>query len=111
LCCGEREISLLGEWECGHIIASSMGGLTTINNLRPLCGSCNRSMGIENMKTYMERTGRDKSNPEGYLSLCVEWVTPDEYKNAMDVNSDEGNGEDERQSIRYVDMVKEDPKV
>jgi hypothetical protein len=46
-----------------------------------------------------------------YRSLCVEWVTPDEYKNAMDVNSDEGNGEDERQSIRYVDMVKEDPKV
>ena len=83
ICCGERDISLLGEWECGHICASSMGGSTDIHNLRPICGSCNRSMGKENMKTYMEKTGRNKSNPSGYRSLCVMWLTPDEYKNAM----------------------------
>lgn len=31
-------------FECGHDIPESKGGLTTINNLRPICSSCNKSM-------------------------------------------------------------------
>ena len=32
-------------FETGHDVPSSKGGSTTIDNLRPICGSCNKSMG------------------------------------------------------------------
>ena len=32
-------------FEVGHNIPSSKGGLTSIDNLRPICSSCNKSMG------------------------------------------------------------------
>ena len=32
-------------FEVGHNIPESKGGKTTINNLIPICGDCNRSMG------------------------------------------------------------------
>jgi hypothetical protein len=32
-------------FEVGHNIPESKGGTTTINNLIPICGDCNRSMG------------------------------------------------------------------
>jgi 5-methylcytosine-specific restriction endonuclease McrA len=31
--------------ECGHIIPESKGGMTTSDNLMPICGECNRGMG------------------------------------------------------------------
>lgn len=31
-------------YECGHNIPESKGGLTTIDNLYPICSSCNKSM-------------------------------------------------------------------
>lgn len=42
-------------WECGHILADANGGEIALDNLKVLCFSCNRSMGNEHMKTYMER--------------------------------------------------------
>jgi 5-methylcytosine-specific restriction endonuclease McrA len=32
-------------FEVGHNIPESKGGTTDIDNLRPICGNCNRSMG------------------------------------------------------------------
>ncbi len=32
-------------YECGHNIPESKGGKTTLDNLLPICGRCNRSMG------------------------------------------------------------------
>lgn len=32
-------------FEAGHNIPESRGGLTNIENLRPICGTCNKSMG------------------------------------------------------------------
>jgi 5-methylcytosine-specific restriction endonuclease McrA len=31
-------------FECGHNIPFSKGGSTTLENLRPICGNCNKSM-------------------------------------------------------------------
>ena len=31
-------------FECGHNIPESRGGTSDIDNLRPICGNCNRSM-------------------------------------------------------------------
>jgi len=33
------------DYECGHNIPESKGGKTTLDNLVPICGRCNRSMG------------------------------------------------------------------
>mgnify|MGYP001559438308 CR=1 FL=1 len=49
-CCGSK--ITFREHECGHIIAERMGGKTNINNLRAVCRSCNRSMGVQNMEEY-----------------------------------------------------------
>jgi hypothetical protein len=51
LCCQRTEISQL-DFECGHVVAEAKGGDNTIYNLRPICRSCNGSMGTENMREY-----------------------------------------------------------
>jgi len=44
-------------FECGHVKAESKGGKMTLQNLRPICGPCNRSMGNQHMFTFMRRCG------------------------------------------------------
>jgi 5-methylcytosine-specific restriction endonuclease McrA len=51
-CCGENEIDPF-EFEAGHIISDSVGGLITVENLRPVCPSCNGSMGNQNMRDFV----------------------------------------------------------
>lgn len=40
------------DMECGHIVAHALGGATTVDNLMPVCKTCNRDMGIMNMMLY-----------------------------------------------------------
>jgi len=54
LCCNDNIISLTS-FHCGHIIAEVNGGKLTIENMRPICGSCNSSMGSQNMKDYAQK--------------------------------------------------------
>ena len=49
--CNINEI-YMDDFEAGHVVAESKGGSTTIDNLRPICGSCNRSIGNK----YMDPT-------------------------------------------------------
>lgn len=35
------------QFEVGHNIPESKGGMTNLDNLRPICSKCNRSMGDE----------------------------------------------------------------
>ena len=46
-------------FHCGHVIAESKGGDSTIKNVRPICAACNSSMGTMSMseftKTYFGR--------------------------------------------------------
>lgn len=44
-------------FDCGHVVAESKGGSTTLQNLRPICKTCNCSMGSENMKDFIKRHG------------------------------------------------------
>lgn len=37
--------SVLREFDADHIVPSSLGGTTTLDNLRPACSRCNRSRG------------------------------------------------------------------
>lgn len=48
-------------FECGHIIPRTLGGSATEENLRPICGQCNRNMRTMNLeeykKLYQEQNG------------------------------------------------------
>lgn len=49
-CCDE---SLdFDNFECGHIIPVCQGGLTHLNNLKPICHECNKDMGTMNLEEY-----------------------------------------------------------
>lgn len=55
-CCGYQDIDR-GNYECGHVISRSKGGSTNINNLRPICSLCNKSMGTQNMFEFQKKYG------------------------------------------------------
>jgi hypothetical protein len=50
-CC--QEIIEYTDFECGHVIPVSLGGLTNLENLRPICHKCNKDMGNMNMMEYI----------------------------------------------------------
>jgi hypothetical protein len=52
--CRNNTIDKLG-FEAGHVVPECAGGTTTLANLRPICGECNRSMGSLNMQEYALR--------------------------------------------------------
>ena len=49
--CGKELTDL--SFECGHIVAAHHGGPDTEDNLKPLCSSCNKSMGAQNLYEFM----------------------------------------------------------
>ena len=55
--------SLHGQWHCGHIVADANGGPTELDNLKPLCRSCNLKMGTMNMYEYILNNSPGKTNP------------------------------------------------
>jgi len=59
MCCQESEI-IQGHFEAGHVISERDGGATTIENLRPICSLCNKSMGAKNMLEFMREYGYRK---------------------------------------------------
>jgi len=53
LCCNTIDITQ-SIFECGHIIAEAKGGETSLENLRPICSTCNKSMKTINMNDYIK---------------------------------------------------------
>jgi 5-methylcytosine-specific restriction endonuclease McrA len=53
--CCKMILEALDDWHVGHIIAHANRGKDTVDNLRPVCISCNLSMGTENMDAFKER--------------------------------------------------------
>ena len=56
LCCKKVTISNTN-FEVGHVQSEKNGGTHEINNLRPICFSCNHSMGTENMIDFVVKFG------------------------------------------------------
>jgi P4 family phage/plasmid primase-like protien len=54
LACNLHDISQLN-FECGHVIAESKGGETSIENLRPVCNICNKSMATKNLFEFQNK--------------------------------------------------------
>lgn len=57
-CCGITNISVFN-YVCGHVKSEKKGGVVCVKNLRPICASCNGSMGTKNMKKFMSEYGYD----------------------------------------------------
>lgn len=53
-CCGINKIDKAA-FEAGHVLPEVHGGPSTIENLRPICGECNRSMRDMDMREYAMR--------------------------------------------------------
>ena len=53
-CCRQKGITSR-DFHAGHIQPERNGGKTTIINLRPICPSCNNSMGTINMKEFIKQ--------------------------------------------------------
>jgi len=53
-CCEVNKVDIW-QWECGHVISEVHGGTLNIKNLRPICSSCNKSMGTQNMETFKKK--------------------------------------------------------
>ena len=56
LCC-KKVLITNTNFEVGHVLSEKNGGTHEINNLRPICGSCNHSMGTENMVDFVVKYG------------------------------------------------------
>ena len=56
LCCKQIDI-LQASFSCGHIVSEFNGGELKMDNLKPICVSCNSSMGTKNMNDYMKEYG------------------------------------------------------
>ena len=54
VCC-QNEIDALEGWEAGHVEAAANGGSDHIDNLRPVCSTCNKSMSTMNLNEYINR--------------------------------------------------------
>ena len=54
LCCNVTDITQM-TFHCGHVVSENKGGPTTVDNLRPICSTCNLSMGTENMQDFIRK--------------------------------------------------------
>jgi 5-methylcytosine-specific restriction endonuclease McrA len=53
-CCLREQITI-GNFHAGHIIAHANGGLTTLDNLTPLCMLCNTSMSTYDLNEFIKK--------------------------------------------------------
>ena len=56
ICCKRVTIKQT-DFEVGHVLSEAQGGTLEINNLRPICSVCNKSMGSKNMIDYVKQYG------------------------------------------------------
>lgn len=51
LCCDMNYVTQMA-FQCGHVVARANGGSNDISNLRPICATCNMSMGTMDMREF-----------------------------------------------------------
>jgi 5-methylcytosine-specific restriction endonuclease McrA len=61
-------------FEAGHNLPESKGGLTTIDNLLPICSSCNKSMGNRYTIDDFSDKFKDKAPPVPDLKQHSNWL-------------------------------------
>ena len=69
LCCGINEIKM-NSFHCGHVISEADGGPTTVDNLRPVCATCNLSMRTQNMEKFKGQHGLGTNQSGSSLTIA-----------------------------------------
>ena len=86
-CCNTEPITT-ANFDCGHVESRNNNGKATIQNLRPICGLCNKSMGTKNMETFMENSGFKKNiNWYGIKKDSFDDIKNDELVNVKNNDS------------------------
>lgn len=57
---GCRGIISQMNFACGHVISEKDGGKLILQNLRPVCTTCNSSMSTQNMTEFMKKYGLEQ---------------------------------------------------
>jgi len=91
-CCRKNIIKQIS-FHCGHIISERNGGSTTLNNLIPLCQTCNLSMGKQNMNDFVKKYGfheneLDNESPKRTINKTKKKLTTN---NNLNNNIDNNN--------------------
>lgn len=55
-------------FECGHVQSKKFGGTNKIENLRPICSRCYKSISTQNMFEFMELHGFTSTSFEFYCA-------------------------------------------
>jgi 5-methylcytosine-specific restriction endonuclease McrA len=58
-------------FETGHNIPESKGGQTTVSNLRPICATCNKSMGAKHSIDEYSTLYKPVAKPGSTLPMAV----------------------------------------
>jgi len=59
------------KFDCGHIMSVAKGGTNNIENLKPVCSTCNKSMGTTNMEEFKkEYFEKHKSIDDSIDNMC-----------------------------------------
>lgn len=64
-------------FECGHVVSEKEGGKTVLENLKPICGICNKSMGTLNLNDFKSEFFQKQKAPQKMYSLSI-FGTPEE---------------------------------
>tara|TARA_B100000029_G_scaffold487018_1_gene542030 strand:+ start:268 stop:819 length:552 start_codon:yes stop_codon:yes gene_type:complete len=51
------------KFDCGHITSVKNGGSDSIENLKPICSTCNKSMGVENLEEFKSKYFQNNETP------------------------------------------------
>lgn len=79
LCCEENIITPF-RFECAHVVSEAKGGSNKLDNLRPCCSYCNRSMGTQNFfvfkalmdgKLHIDKTIKNKKYIDYIISQHI----------------------------------------
>jgi hypothetical protein len=81
MCCNHEKIKA-SHFECGHVISEFNGGTLCIENLRPICSQCNRSMSKKNMNEFMEKCGY--KFPNNWMGKKIDIYQKNIRKNKID---------------------------
>ena len=94
-CCRKNVIKQIS-FHCGHIISEKNGGSTTLNNLIPLCQTCNLSMGRQNMNDFVKKYGfHDELDNESLKKTINKTKRKlNTNNNVINNNSDEMNSDE-----------------
>ena len=99
-CCRKNIIKQIS-FHCGHIISERNGGSTTLNNLIPLCQTCNLSMGKQNMNDFVKKYGFHDDNSKFTNNIII---------NNSEINNSEMNNNkinldnEDFQTINFLTM-------